>query len=110
MDWETILSRSIQNYSIRELYLYQFKVLRTCNNWLAVKEVGRVDFKGKHADYNGGIVKYAEKFYFVPDSILQVLTTYRKWNFTKTIKVVREEDHLKKQQANKMYMDIKDSD
>ena len=71
MHWELLLARSIENNNIRELYLYQLPILKTCDNWAAVKEIGRVSFQGKHSNYNGGIVKYAEKLYFVPTSKME---------------------------------------
>ena len=103
MNWELLLARSLEDYNIRELYLYQLPVLKTCNNWPAVKEIGRVIFEGKHSNYNGGIVKYAEKLYFVPAPRLKALAAYRKWNFKKMIKVVTEEDFAKKKNLSKIF-------
>ena len=103
MDWKELLLRSIENHTIRELYLYQLQILKTCNNWPAVKEIGRVDFKGKHANYNGGIVQYGGKFYFVPDITLQALASYRKWNFKNTIRVLTEEDYQKVKLKKKIF-------
>ncbi|MCS6984545.1 MAG: hypothetical protein NZM25_05395 [Leptospiraceae bacterium] len=101
MDWTTILGRDLEEGKIRELYLYKLPVLKTCDNWSAVKEVGRVDFKGKHADYHGGIVKYAEKVYFIPDARIEALAPYRKWNWKTTLRVVTEEEHKKLQNKKK---------
>lgn len=89
------LTKMLANHKIRELYLYHVPVLKTCNNWSAVKEVGRIDFAGKHADYHGGLVSYGEKYYFVPDSRLQALSSFRPWKFKTKIGIV-EESELKK--------------
>lgn len=96
MDWQIIMERELGNSVIRELYLYQVPLLKTCDNWGAVKEVGRVDFKGKHANYHGGLVKYANKIYFVPDARIDALAPYRKWNFKAKLKVVTEAEIKKK--------------
>ncbi|MDH5720065.1 MAG: hypothetical protein OEZ13_05505 [Spirochaetia bacterium] len=100
MDWQNTLSQAIQENKIRELYLYKVPVLKTCDNWAAVKELGRVSFKGKHATYNGALVKYAESLYFVPEARIEALAPYRKWNLKNTIDVISEED-FKKQTRKK---------
>ncbi len=97
MEWTTLMARDLEQGKIRELYLYKIPVLKTCDNWGAVKEVGKIDFKGKHADYHGAIVKYAEKVYFIPDARIDALAPYRKWNLKTTIKVITEEEHKKAQ-------------
>lgn len=96
MDWETIFTRQLNEGKIRELYLYKIPVLKTVDNWGAVKEVGRVDFKGKHTDYHGAIVKYAEKFYFVTDARIEALAPYRKWDLKTKLKVITEAELKKK--------------
>ena len=58
MDWHVLLEKSLDKGEVRELHLYQIPLLKTCDNWGAVKELGKVDFKGKHARYAGGLVKY----------------------------------------------------
>ena len=95
MDWQNTLSQAIQDNMIRELYLYKVPVLKTCDNWAAVKELGRVNFKGKHSTYNGILVKYADNLYFVPEARVEALAPYRKWNLKNTIEVVTEEAYKK---------------
>lgn len=95
MDWATLLSRNLENNKVRELHLYKVPVLKACDNWKAVKEIGRIDFKGKHANYNGALVKYAEKIYFLPDARIDALAPYRKWNLKNKISVITEEQHKK---------------
>ncbi len=100
VDLQRFLAKMIQENFVRELYLYQMPILKTCNNWPAVKEVGRVDFKGKHANYHGGVVVYAEKYYFVPDVRLQALSAFRKWSFNNKINVVKEKETTKAKKKN----------
>lgn len=95
MDWETLMARSLTEGKVRELYLYKLPVLKTCDNWPAVKEIGKVNFKGKHSDYNGAIVKYAERLFFLPDPRIEALAPYRKWNLKNTIRVITEKEHKK---------------
>ncbi|MDH5717606.1 MAG: hypothetical protein OEZ22_08195 [Spirochaetia bacterium] len=96
MDWQTVLSKAIEDGKIRELYLYKIPVLKTCDNWSLVKEIGKVSFKGKHANYNGALVRYAESLYFVPEARIEALAPYRKWNLKTNIEVISEENFKKK--------------
>lgn len=93
---QTLQKNGLDEFKIRELYLYKVPVLKTCDNWAIVKEVGRVDFKGKHAIYNGALVQYGENVYFIPNSRIEALAPYRKWKFKHVIKVVTEVEHKKK--------------
>ncbi len=88
--------RSLNEGSIRELHLYQVPVLKNVENWNEVKEVGKVDFHGKHSDYKGAIVQYGASYFFLPNARINALSVYRKWNFKKTLKVVTEAEHKKK--------------
>ena len=96
MDWHVLLEKSLDKGEVRELHLYQIPLLKTCDNWGAVKELGKVDFKGKHARYAGGLVKYTSKIYFIPETRLQALAPYRKWNFKTKYKVLTEAELKKK--------------
>mgnify|MGYP000116597896 CR=1 FL=1 len=48
MDWSQLMIRALQDGHIRELHLYQMPVLKNVENWAQVKEIGKVDFRGKH--------------------------------------------------------------
>lgn len=89
------MSRDLEQSRIRELYLYKVPVLKTCDNWAAVKELGKLDFKGKHADYHGALVKYGDNVYFIPDVRIDALAPYRKWDLKNQIKVITEVEHKK---------------
>ena len=95
LSWEVSVARSLERNMIRELYLYQIPVLKTCDNWLAVTEVGRIDFRGKHTDYRGALVRYMQKLYFVPDNRLKALSDFRKWNLKNRITVINDEEYSK---------------
>ena len=91
MDVTNFVERDLEDGNIRELYLYKLPVLKTVENWNEVQEVGRIAFKGKHANYNGGLVIFSGRYFFVPDARLNAIASLRKWKFTKTIKVITEE-------------------
>ena len=96
MNLQQLFNSGLNENILRELYLYQIPILKTCDNWKAVQEVGRIDFKGKHANYNGALVQYGENVYFVPDSRLDAVSPYRKWNLKNKIQVITEVDYKKK--------------
>jgi hypothetical protein len=96
MDIQTLQRQGLEENKLRELYLYKIPSLKTCDNWGAVKEIGRIEFKGKHATYNGALVQYGENVYFIPNSRLEALAPYRKWVFKNTITVLKESEVKKK--------------
>lgn len=96
MELETLIERQLESNELRELHLYKVPVLKTCDNWSAVKELGRIDFQGRHTNYNGVLVKYGERIYFVGDARVEALSPYRKWDMRKKINVVKEVDFKKR--------------
>ena len=86
--WENELKVLLEEYKIRELHLRFVPVLKNCDNWLNVKEVGFIDHRTKYAHYNGLVVEYGEKNYFLPMRKLDALKPYRSWNIKKSIQVI----------------------
>jgi len=89
---QNLVIDGLEHDRIRELYLYKIPVMKTVNNWNDVKEVGSISFKGKHANYNGGLISYKTKIYFITQSTMSALSTLRKWKFKKRIQVVSESE------------------
>lgn len=90
MEWDRILKDCVNDGQLRELHLKKIPSLKTCDDWNRVEEVGLVDFKTKHAHYKGGIVKYGERIFYVNEARLEAVSSYRKWNFKRKLKVVPE--------------------
>ena len=88
MQWERILRDSVKDNSIRELHLRHVPVLKTCENWHAVQEIGLVDHQTKYAHYKGILVKYGERLYYVPEARMQALAPFRPWKIKNKIKVI----------------------
>lgn len=63
-------------------------VLKTCENWNDVQEVGLVDHKTKYAYYNGILVKYGDRLFYVSEERMQALAPFRKWTSTDKIRVI----------------------
>lgn len=102
MDLQHLILDGLDKGVIRELYLYKLPVMKTCDNWGAVKEVGLINFRGKHANYHGGLVKYMDKVYFVSQSRLDAVGAYRKWKFPKDLKVITEDEWKKSHSSAKV--------
>ena len=92
LNWALLAEELREKGSIRELHLYKVPELKTCNNWGLVKELGRIEFKGKYSVYRGGLVEYGGKVFYVPESRIQALARFRKWNFKKDIRVIPEKE------------------
>ena len=91
MEWERILRDSVQDGSIRELHLRKVPVLKTCENWNDVKEIGLVDHRTKYAHYKGVLVKYGDRIFYVSEERMQALAPFRTWKAKNRIKVVDPE-------------------
>ncbi len=91
MEWEKILRDSVKDNTIRELHLRHIPVLKTCENWNDVKEIGLVDHKTKYAHYKGLLVRYGERIYYVPEARMEALAPFRNWNTKVHLKVTDPE-------------------
>jgi len=91
MEWEKILKDSVKDNAIRELHLRHVPVLKTCENWNDVKEIGIVDHRTKFAHYKGLLVRYGERIYYVPEARMEALAPFRAWNTKVHIKVTDPE-------------------
>ncbi|HMU81696.1 MAG TPA: hypothetical protein PKC35_00005, partial [Leptospiraceae bacterium] len=77
--------------AIRELHLRHIPVLKTCENWNDVKEIGLVDHRTKYAHYKGLLVRYGERIYYVPEARMEALAPFRNWTSKVHIKVTDPE-------------------
>ncbi|MDH5719954.1 MAG: hypothetical protein OEZ13_04950 [Spirochaetia bacterium] len=93
---QKLVEDGLEKNRIRELYLYKVPTIRNVDDWTKVKEVGKIYFKGKHSTYNGGLIQYGNKYFFITDTVIVSLTKFRKWKFPTEIQVVPEEEWKKK--------------
>ena len=91
MEWERILKDSVKDGSIRELHLRKVPVLKTCENWGDVHEIGLINHQTKYAHYKGVLVKYGERLFYVSEERMQALAPYRQWKAKNHIKVTETE-------------------
>ena len=87
MEWERVLKDSVSEGTIKELHLRRVPVLKTCENWNDVEEMGLVDHKTKFAHYKGCLVKYGDRLFYVSEARMQALAPYRQWKNKRKLKV-----------------------
>jgi hypothetical protein len=90
MQWEKILKDCVTDNSIRELHLRHIPVLKTCEDWNQVHEVGLIDHHTKYAHYKGILVKYGERIFYVPEARMQALAPFRSWKTKVKLKVTAD--------------------
>ncbi len=78
--WENILKDAVKGNRIKELHLRNIPILKNCENWNNVKELGVIDHKTRYAHYKGMIVNYGEGIFYVTDETIDALSPYRSWN------------------------------
>jgi hypothetical protein len=96
LEWDKILKDSVKDGTIRELHLRKIPSLKTCDDWNKVVEIGLIDYKGKYAHMKGGLINYGERIFFVSESRIEALSSFRKWNFKNKIRIKMEETGKKK--------------
>ena len=88
MNLKHVLKDSVKDGEIRELHLRNTPVLKNCQNWNDVKELGIVNHKTKYAKYDGLLVRYGEGVYFISSEKMEALRPFRTWNTSAKIKVI----------------------
>lgn len=92
MEWEKILSDSVEDGKIRELHLSKIPTLKSCENWDKVVPIGLVNHRTKHAYYKGALIRYNTKIYYISDQKIDSLSQWINWKFPTTLKVVKKEE------------------
>ncbi len=87
MNWEHILRDSVKENKIRELHLRNVPILKNCENWMDVKEIGTINHRTKYAQYKGLLVKYGDSLYYISDKKMEALKPFRSWNSRTQISV-----------------------
>lgn len=88
VNWEPVILTLKSDNKIRELYLRNVPVLRNCKNWNDVKEIGLIQHKTKYAYYNGLLVNYGSRLFYVSNEKIEALKPFRSWSKKKSITVI----------------------
>ncbi len=88
--WQEVLRNSVKGDTISSTSLRKIPHLKDCPFWDQVEFIGRVYYKVKFATYDGGLVKYDGRIYYVNRSQIEALRSYVHWNVKKVVTIMEE--------------------
>ncbi len=86
--WQELLKNSIEGGSIKASSLRKIPHLKNCPYWDQADFLGRVSYRLQFANYDGGLVKYDGRLYYVNRAQIQALSRYVRWNLKKVVTVL----------------------
>ncbi len=86
--WQEVLKDAVHNDSIRASELRKVPHLKACPRWDEAVFLGRVEYRVKFGSYDGGLVKYGERLYYVNKAQIEALRPFVKWKTAKTVTVI----------------------
>jgi hypothetical protein len=86
--WQELLKNSIKGDTITASRLRKIPHLKSCPYWDQAEFVGRVSYRLPFANYEGGLVKYDGRLYYVNRAQIQALSPYVRWNLRKVVTVM----------------------
>jgi hypothetical protein len=85
--WQEVLRRSVVSDSIKASSLRKIPHLKSCPYWDQAEFVGRVSYRLAFASYEGGLVRYDGRLYYVNRAQIIALSHYVRWDLKKVITV-----------------------
>jgi len=79
------------NESIKSSTLRRMPQLKACPYWDRAVFLGRLVYKSQVASYDGGIVKYEGRLYYVNRSQIEALQAFVRWDQRKRISVIEDD-------------------
>jgi len=91
--WQDILRNSVSKETINASKLRRIPHLRDCPFWDRAEFLGRISYRVKVANYDGGLVKYDGRIYYVNRSQIEALRSFVRWNLRKTVTVIEDREN-----------------
>jgi hypothetical protein len=89
VEWESILRDAANAGQIRLGALRKIPQLKTCDNWKNVTFLGRIKYTVNRAVYDGGLVKLADRIYYINTRQIEVVQRFARFrNLDRHITVV----------------------
>ncbi|MGA2379767.1 MAG: hypothetical protein ABSG85_10725 [Spirochaetia bacterium] len=88
--WQDILRNSVTGEVIRASNLRRIPQLKACPFWDRAIFLGRISYRVKVANYDGGLVKYDGRIYYVNRSQIEALRSFVHWDLRKNITVMED--------------------
>ncbi len=85
--WQEVLKDAVQNDSIKASELRKIPHMTDCPRWDLVEFLGSVIHSTKFGSYDGGLVKYAGRLYYVNRAQIEALRPWVRWKTARVIKV-----------------------
>ena len=90
MKWQEILRNSISGETIKAGTLRRIPHLKACPYWDRATFLGWVSYQLAFATYDGGLVKYDNRIYYVNRSQIEALRPWVKWDLRKRVTVIAD--------------------
>ncbi len=88
--WQDALNKSVSKETIKASSLRRTPHLKDCPHWDRAVFLGRVTYDVKVATYDGGLISYDGKVYYVNMSQIEALRSFVRWNLRKKITVIED--------------------
>jgi len=88
--WQEILRDEVKGSTIRLAVLRRVPQMKDCPRWDLAEFLGCVSHRLQFASYDGGLVKYDGRLYYVSKAQIEALRPFVRWNTKKTIAVLED--------------------
>lgn len=89
--WQEILRDEVKGDTIRLAALRKVPQLKDCPRWDLAEFLGCVTYRLPFATYDGGLVKYGGRLYYVSRAQMEALRPFVHWNTKKQLVVLDSE-------------------
>ncbi len=77
--YEELLRNSIVGNKIKASHLVHIPKMKDCDHWEDATFIGRVKYKFKYSEYDGGLIKYHGRIYYINTKQITPLAQCYKW-------------------------------
>ncbi len=88
--WQDLLRNSVSRETIKASSLRKIPHLKACPFWDRAIFLGKISYRVPVANYEGGLVKYDGRIYFVNRSQIEALQSFVRWDLRKNISVIQD--------------------
>jgi hypothetical protein len=86
--WQEVLKDAVHNDSIKATELRKIPHLKACPRWDEAAYIGSIIHRTQFANYDGGLVRYGGRIYYVTRSQIDALRPWVKWNTGRILTVI----------------------
>jgi hypothetical protein len=88
--WQDLLKNAVSKETIKASNLRRIPQLKACPYWDRAVFLGRISYRVPVANYDGGLVKYDGRIYYVNRSQIEALRAFVHWDLRKNITVIED--------------------